>query len=745
MPAGRLSDSLAALAAATGASIGSDAAIPRIGTKAVRGRMTVRQALDAMLRGTGLAAVEVAPAVYRLVPSRTGPPARAASVRRPPVEVAPSLPQPDIVVTALKRPQGYGDVPSSLTVVPGGRLAFRTAADTRDLLLDAEGMSATNLGPGRNRIFIRGVADSPFVGPSQSTVAVQLDDARVTFDAPDPDLRPVDLERVEILKGPQGPLYGSGALGGILHLVTRRPEMDEASASIRLEGEALAHGGLGGGVEGVANLPLAPGRLALRAVGYDVRTSGWIDAPGGRRDTNAQRTYGGRVGVRWRPSDLWTIDVGVVLQNLNVADSQYVTASDDTRERSARPREPVDNDFREASATVRRDLGSADVVSATSWVGQRIGQTFDAPAAADPTDAEGRVFRDARSYSLLNQEVRLEGGGARGWLVGASYLRAASRSRGTFVESAASTVAEDIHRVVSEYAAFGERTLGLGPDLSATIGARLFRSVAEDETIERDGVVDTVRKTILSPSLALSWKPSPGTIAYARYARAVRPGGLAPFDEGRPRRFDADELGTLDVGVRSSGDDRLSWTASAFHTGWSDVQSDYLLPNGLVSTRNAGRARIVGVEAGADWRPAARLLLSLGASAQDARLTRNDSGREIDDTRLPVTPAVTGRFAASRSFSVGRWDAAVSARANYVGRSRLSFDPEIDRAIGPYALAALDATFLRGPITLSLGIDNLFDATGDTFGFGNPFTIRLGRQYVPLRPRSVSLSLERRF
>src|SRR5204862_426906 len=107
-----------------------------------------------------------------------------------------------------------------------------------------------------------------FNGPSQSTVAIQLDEARITFDAPDPDLRLVDMERVEILKGPQGPLYGSGALGGIYLMVTRKPELSGYSGSIRLIGEAIEHGSPGAGGEAVVNVPVVDGKLAVRGVGY---------------------------------------------------------------------------------------------------------------------------------------------------------------------------------------------------------------------------------------------------------------------------------------------------------------------------------------------------------------------------------------------------------------------------------------------------------------------------------------------
>ncbi len=142
-------------------------------------------------------------------------------------------------MTAQKRQQALDEIPMSLVVVtPEGTAPGGVGAGSRELGLSVEGIAVTNLGPGRNREFIRGVADSPFSGVSQSTVAVQLDEARVIFDAPDPDLRLVDIERVEILKGPQGPLYGSGALGGIYHLVTRKPQLDKTTATAQLLTEA---------------------------------------------------------------------------------------------------------------------------------------------------------------------------------------------------------------------------------------------------------------------------------------------------------------------------------------------------------------------------------------------------------------------------------------------------------------------------------------------------------------------------
>jgi hypothetical protein len=105
-----------------------------------------------------------------------------------------------------------------------------------------EGLTVTGEGSGHGRMFLRGVADSPFGGKSQSTVAVLLDDARLTYVAPDPDIRLVDVERVEVLKGPQGSLYGSGALGGIYRIVTRRADPSAFTVAGSASGEIVADG-----------------------------------------------------------------------------------------------------------------------------------------------------------------------------------------------------------------------------------------------------------------------------------------------------------------------------------------------------------------------------------------------------------------------------------------------------------------------------------------------------------------------
>ncbi len=748
IPAGPIASSLAMLSRTTGISIGLPGTLPTFRAPALRGTMSTAQALARLLAGTGWHARRVGATAYRIerdpVPIRPVPPPKPpAPVKLPPAVLPPVV---DIVVTGQKRRQNLDDVAISIAVLPfdphptGGLVS-----GSRDLALSVDGLALTNLGSGRNRQFIRGVADSAFNGPSQATVAVQVDEARVTFDAPDPDLRPIDLERIEVLKGPQGALYGSGALGGIYHLVTRKPDLAEVSGSARIIAEAVQHGGAGGGGEAILNLPLKTDELALRGVAYAMDAGGWIDNIGRNRNANRTVTDGGRLALRWQPRTDWTLDLGGILQDTGAKDSQYVTAGD-TTERSARIAEPTDNDFKSVAATLRGRVGELNLLATTSYVDHQTAYTLDSSDASPSFGLSGPSRFDSDSkYKIVNHELRLSPANSSRWIAGISYLRAHSRTSGTITSADDSLIVETLDRYATEFAVFGEAIVPLAERVHLTAGARLFRSIAEDAATEQSGgASQRVSKTIVSPSLSLAWTPGAGTTIFLRYARALRPGGLAPVGQSGQGRFDSDDLGTADLGARyASADQRLSASASLFYTDWSHIQSDYLLPNGLISTRNAGRARILGVEASLDWRVTQGLHVAAGGSVISALLVSTENGLKLDDRRLPVVPNMTGRLRVRYDFPLGDWAASLAGQVNYVGSARLTFDEDLDRQMGNYAPVEASVSMTRGHVAIGARIDNALDIKGDSFAFGNQFSIMRSQQYTPLRPRTFSLSLTR--
>ena len=745
IPAGPLSASLASFSGITGISVGLSGDMPRVSVRRVYGNMSADAALRRLLQGSGLVARRLG-AVYRI--EREAPPRRRDATPTEPLSPPAILSLPSLIVTAQKRYQLLSDVPLSVSVISQDSLATKSrTATSRDISLYTEGLAMTNLGPGRNRQFIRGVADSPFNGQSQSTVAVQVDDARVTFDAPDPDLRLIDIDRIEILKGPQGPLYGSGAIGGIYHIVTRGPEVDQASLFFRLSTQAVAHGGVGSGAEATANLPLISGKLALRAVGYLFADAGWIDNAGGHQNSNSSDTAGSRLALRWRPEDDWTVDAGFTVQNINVHDSQYVDPAAGTLTRVGRMREPTDNDFKMAHATVKGDLGKLQFMSVTSYVNNGFGYALDATDAAADFGLAGPVrFTENRSYGLLNQEVRLSSEGESRWIVGASLLRGTTDGRSVMMgQTGVPQTVSTLARKATELAIFGEGTRRLWGKIDATLGGRLSDAIYEDETTEKAGQRALKRsKVIFSPSASLSLPLEGRGILYLRYARALRPGGLAPAGTVTSGRFDSDELSTVDLGIRrASRDGRVAISASAYHSWWDEIQSDYLLPNGLISTRNAGQGRIIGIEAALDWQLGGGLSIATGGSLQSAMLTHGADGVELHDRRLPITPEISGRISLARNIDLGSWHGQAAVQANYVGKARLSFDGDLDRKMGNYTLLMMHAELSRGPWTIGWRLDNLLDVKGDSFSFGNPFSIRQEAQFTPVRPRTVMLSIAR--
>ena len=752
IPATTLDEALTRFTEQTGMSVGKAGTLPSVESPRVAGRFTAQQALRRLLSGSGLVAVPLGSGSFRLEP-RT----REDSVDSASRGIAQLPDLDEVLVTATKRRQDFRTVPLSMTVVSGDDIdAGLIAGGSRAAHQHDVATSSTHLGPGRERQFIRGIADSPFLGPSQATVSVQFDDARATWDAPDPDLLLLDVEQVEILKGPQGPLYGTGALGGVFRIVPRRPDLEEASWQSTLQMQQVMSGGLGMGADLIVNAPLAAGRAGLRAVLYAATEPGWIDNTGGRDNANDTRIRGGRLALRTAlPAD-WTLDLQGIAQLSRTADSQYVAGDSGLRRSGVLP-EPHDSDFLLGVATAQgRWLGYNALVTA-SIVSHESDGRLDASAAAGLWGESAPLrFLDQRRYRLLNQEARLwsDAGAPVAWLLGASYLAARSDLAGVLEPEAA--VAREVVRVsqrAGEAALFGEATVLLGRRWRATGGMRVFRSqirnrirVEDPEEVEEteEGQEGEENKASYSvtPSVSVDWRDADQRrFFYLRYARAVRPGGLN-LDSSENSRFVADRLSNVDLGARVLlWGDAVSVDSAVFVTRWSHIQSDYLLENGLVGTRNVGAGRILGAEGSLRWVVDDTWRAEAALTLQRARLHESDVVADAEDRHLPVVPEVRARVALLRELSLGGWRVQLRTDVNYMGDSHLSFEPALDRRMGDYVRTDLAVQARRGALNWTLQLANVFDSHADTFAFGNPFSIRTDSQFTPVKPRTLTLAV----
>ncbi len=736
IPAGSLRTALDALARQTGISIGMAGTLPATHTRKIDAS-DVAQALKRLLSGTHLRAVRVDATTWRIEPEpRRAARLRAADTRAttpPPTEGA------DIIVTASKRDERLSDLPVSITIV--GNHALDRLAGKRglvDLLATTDGAFSTNLGPGRDRVFLRGVADSAFNGTSQSLVSLYVDDARIGYSSPDPDLRMVDIDRVEILRGPQGTLYGTGALGGVIRIVTTVPDLDRVSGTVAGEATGINNGAVGGALDGTVNVPILAGRLALRASAWTETMPGWIDDTGrGKRDVNRTARSGGRAALRWAIGNGWTATASGIGQWIDARDSQYATKG---LSRATSIAEPQDNDFVSGMLDIHGPIGSLDAQSTTAIVSHDFGSTYDASSMAASLGTTVPVAYDEdRSIRLVTQEIRLSDPTARHpWIVGASMLDATTRLKGRFDSVGTDILARDDKEAVFEAAVFAEGTQRLTPALDFKLGLRGFVTVSD---IEQQGPDEqSTTKLGVTPSATLSWHRDDTGLLWVRYASAIRPAGVTRAIATSEQRIPGDELQSLEFGWRIRGlDDRLSLSGAIFGALCEHLRSDVVGSDGLFGTVDAGNATNYGVEFGGRF-DAGRTMIDFGTTIQRARLTSPADDRvDPDDRRLPVVPDYSARIGVTRRFSLISLPASGYLTARYIGQTRLSFDPALDRPAGDYVTIGTGVTLADGPRHWSMDIENLLDGRGNSFGFGNPFTLAATTQTVPIRPRAITL------
>lgn len=761
LPAGQLGDAVVLLGQQTGASIAlGPGAAWSARARAVRGQLTIVEALARLTAGTGLEAIAIAPQAWRIAAAAQA--RQIASPLKMAQEPAPAaIDETPIVVTASKRDTRFRDYQGAVQRIGGEDLGLGGEQGTDGLLARLASLSSTHLGAGRNKLFIRGVADSSFTGPTQATVGQYLGDIRLTYNAPDPDLRLYDVAAVEVLEGPQGTLYGAGSLGGIIRIVRNpaRPGVVEASASAGLS--LTAHGGPGGDVGGTVNVPVAGDRIALRVVGYGVTEGGYIDDPErGKRDVNRTRTAGGRAVVRIAAADDWTIDVGGTIQKIHGDDSQYADRGAPPLTHRSAFAQAFDADYALGDVVVAKDWDGLRLLSSTGIADQRLSERFD----AGPVDGNDRVFTQHNRTLLVSNETRLWRSmrAGLGWVIGGSLLHnRATQTRALGPVDAPLPVTGVTNRI-DEVTVFGEASYQPLSALTVTAGGRFTRSRlwgdGENAPPSFSQAIDRLRARITAdrtetrflPSFALSGTMLPGVMLFVRYNQGFRPGGLS-VDDDFVRRFRSDHVATLESGLRygQSGVGTVDASATAAWTRWSDIQADFIDGAGLPTTANIGDGRIYSFALSAGWRPVEGVSLDAAFVANDSRVTDPRAELMLMATpirRIPNVAGYTARLGADYRTALGAdTNLRISASVRYTGRSRVGVGPVLGEAQGNYLDTALTARVGRPGLGLTLSMTNLADDVGNRFALGTPFEALDRAQITPLRPRTVRLGVDSHF
>ena len=640
----------------------------------LHGRLGTEDALDQLLSGSGLRYRFIEGGVILIEPT--------PMTDRTVVVPAPSR-QEDILVTALKRPTILTQTALSIAVLSHEAIGQRGVHDLRDVSRRVPGLLLTDTGTGQRRLTMRGI-----YGAGEATVGLYYDETPVTgpsgttFDpgSSGPDLELVDVDRVEVLSGPQGTLYGASSMGGTVRVIFAKPDPTRWSGSVEGEAVVMEHGSPGGRLAGVINMPLVKDRLAARLVLYQRNSGGYIDNPRlGLDDINHARVRGGRLALSWFPAPGLTLSASAAIQRSRIADATFWYPDTGLYLNDQRVRSPFQSDTDLFNLTAHWDVGPASLVATTSYYRWAMVRSSDysrvldaqsnsqdgcrrysglaASADCDTTQLQSYAeYVGSRLPALLYQpmtvhswtnEIRLSSTAASRpiWTIGAFLERRGDDADSMVPRIDAATGEQVVPRDLTAYralsstlhqkAVFGEIGYPIGA-LTLTTGFRYF-----DYFRDASGYVvipNVITGTADSPTghyatrekgwnfkFLASAQLDPHLLAYAQAAQGYRPGGvnLVPDLPDGLVAYKADHLWSYELGVKGQWfGGRFNVDAAAYHIDWTNMIYGVTSTNGAFSfNSNIGAAQIDGLEVQLAATPWPGLSLNGGVSFINARLS----------------------------------------------------------------------------------------------------------------------------
>jgi outer membrane receptor protein involved in Fe transport len=691
----------------------------------------------------------------------------------------------EVVVTALKRNTRLQDTPMSMLAVSGESLHDRGIDNVADLLRTTPGLSLVDQGAGQKRLVIRGVqsAGEAQTGLYYDETPVSAGTPSTTNDAGQrsPELRLFDVERIEVLRGPQGTLYGSGSMGGTVRVLFNKPGYEYA-ASIDSSFESTEDGDTGYQVNAMLNAPLVGEQLAARSVFYYRDRGGYVDnVTLARQDVNSELSRGGRVLVRYQPSDKVTLDAAVHIQREDSFVSAWELPAGTYR--TAVPTQlPVHDDFELYSLTLNWDVGFATLTGVSSLFKRELAVTIDASRLMANFGPLGAPFRPSvllqpQDVEDRSHELRLSsnGAGPLHWTAGVYFEEReaftiseqllADPLTGLPREPRSVATRRTIDDSLEQRAVFGELSYDVTTALTLTAGARYFdyeKSITGETTVGFPllGAVVTPPTTVTSDEdgwvskINVAYRLGSDALIYAQANEGFRPGGANQV-VGLPAAltpYEADSLWNYEIGARTRWlRDTVTLNLAAFRIDWDNMQVTGRTRDGAFNfISNAGAARIDGVELETLFLPLPGLELSLGGAYMDAKLSADQSDPNVnapgrDGDRIPNVPKYSASFAAKYEWALaGSLNALLRADVSYAGSSFSEFRPNnpFNERIDDYTLTNLRVGVRNesGGWSAYVFVNNVFDEVA----IGRVLSSAFGRDLTfSSPPRTVGVNLSK--
>ncbi|MFZ0501179.1 MAG: TonB-dependent receptor [Steroidobacteraceae bacterium] len=688
----------------------------------------------------------------------------------------------EVIVTATRRAEPVSKVGEGISVVTSEQLDMLSANSLEDFVQLTPGLSLQSYGsPGYGSFEIRGISPQS-VG---ATVAIYIDD--IPFGGSSnlseggdftPDLDPADIQRVEVLKGPQGTLYGATSLGGVIRYITKQPSLQQAEGNTSEDVSFTDGGQPGGKVRGSFSTPIIQDKLAVRVSTYYRRIGGFIDDVGFRgKDANSGYDWGVRATVLYKPTDNLSIDFNAMTQQSSVDGLDTVDLNPNTLRPlygSLAEERYIPEEF-----AYKTSLGSAEInwntlygtlLSATSISQikpenyQDVTVDFEpfglGVSPSDPAGAVGHHSDQQETQELRFTSTRL---GDVEFIAG-TFLQHEALGDGNIYPYYTTTGQPEYQNLLgidnkygtlNETAAYLNATYYILPQLDLTLGTRYSR-INQSRSQYYGGLLYTGSATSFltnaqsfsaspkSYSAGIRWRMNSNVMYYLRAASGYRPGGGRTIPPGAPPGFSAsyvsDSIWSYEAGVKVRAlDGRFSLDADGFWINWTDIQS--LVYIGQFNTDgNGGTARSRGFELQTNYVLLKGLVVGVNAAYTDAIFTQTIN-TFVNGERLFLVPKYTASATADYTFPLtGDWTGNLGGDFSYTS-SELDIT---DYPLPPYGILNLHAGAERGPYRLSLYVKNATNRRAYIGDFGYfadepPYTV------VLYRPLTVGVMFSQSF
>lgn len=773
--------------------LGKDATSP-----AVVGEFTLDQALTKILADAGLQYQFTDSDQKTLVILESESAAQGAAKSSDSVKKQDSMIVEEMIVTAQKRGAvSIQDTAMSVSAISSEAIEKRGLVGMDDYLRTLPGVSFHDRGAGQNTIVIRGLSTDPQAEKSTSgvyfgeTPITDLGTQGVADVAGSLDIKLVDVERVEVLRGPQGTLYGSGSMGGTVRVIPASPNLNTFEGKVAMRYSSTGQlGGDNNMVQGVINVPIVEDTLAVRAVAYRFDNSGYIEnvinnpptSPGigaaigstgvaqNRGDVGSDEYTGFRVTALWQPTEQFDVTLSYLDQEIEqdgFPEINLLMAGDFQQERlntgpDGSRYESLANDVAITNLVINYDMGWASLSSSSSLVDYStvvesdLSMLFGIPVYAMQTREEDVLIEELRLTSQLDGRAQ--------FIVGLYYEDREADVELPWLWSGAAAldpgvpiIFSTIDESLDQLAFFGEFSWQFTDQFTATFGLRHFDYENSRFQQPNDAAPRRVKEDGETYKFNLSYDVNDNTLLYGQWAEGFRlgtvrsrpnpmcdadnDGNLDDVGFPAPEGVDSDTLESFELGLKTSLlEDRLTMNMAVYRTNWDGIPVSFPLPSCNSSVfLNAGKSTVDGAELEIQAYPSENLRLNFSASYNDATLAEDAPNIGSAGDNLPGSADLNASLGMEYLFNLAGYQAFVRGDYAYVDEY-YSNVAEVGQASGGYGQINLKTGMAIGNLDIDLFVNNLTNADDFTWTEAVYAQFNLSRAYR-LRPRTIGLNI----